>query len=338
MFTQNMRLNWLNKRIPAASEFLLNQGNIFIFPAKFGCGYMLLVGLLFVLGSNYQNNLILFLCYFLLALFLVCLLSSYRNFSGLHIQIGKSPEVFAGDNLHLPLWVNANSANLTTNGLINLYFYQQASKLENPLNDFIEFDANQFTNPLHLSYPCLKRGKMVLPRVTIESFFPLGLFRCWSHLAFQHTQWVYPKPIASDLSLYWVEHGHNSHTLYGAQGTTGQEDFSHLKAYQLGDPLKHLAWKQLAKGQGLVSKVFASETNKIGWLSLPQPCLSPTYQPEQLEVTLGHLCFHVLELSRLNQPFGMKLGALAISPNTGAEHRIKCLNALAQFSNGSNQR
>ena len=91
---------WLNKRIPAATQHHLNHQNIFIFPAKFGLLFLSLCVLLFLLGTNYQNNLMLLLCYFLLAIFLVNLLASYINFARIDLQIGKCSEVFVGDNLH----------------------------------------------------------------------------------------------------------------------------------------------------------------------------------------------------------------------------------------------
>ena len=61
--------NWLNKRIPAATRFSLNHKNIFIFPSRFGGLYLFLCLGLFILGTNYQNNLMILLCYFLVSLF-----------------------------------------------------------------------------------------------------------------------------------------------------------------------------------------------------------------------------------------------------------------------------
>ena len=70
MLAQQYIRKWLDKRIPAANEFQLSHRSIFIFPAKFGALFLALCALLFLLGTNYQNNLMLLLCYFLVALFL----------------------------------------------------------------------------------------------------------------------------------------------------------------------------------------------------------------------------------------------------------------------------
>jgi hypothetical protein len=56
---------WLKKRIPAGEEQALSHEKIFIFPSRFGFWFLILAALLFVLGTNYQNNLMRLLCTFL---------------------------------------------------------------------------------------------------------------------------------------------------------------------------------------------------------------------------------------------------------------------------------
>jgi hypothetical protein len=349
---------WLNKRIPAATQHHLNHQNIFIFPAKFGLLFLFLCLLLFLLGTNYQNNLMLLLCYFLLALFLVNLLASYINFARIDLQIGKCPEVFVGDNLNIPLWLNANNNDVSpANGLLHFKFqvvkHQSSKKTKNKQNQLAtQVDADAFSNPINLSQKCQQRGKLALSRVTVESFYPLGLYRCWTHLAFIHNVTVFPKPIPCEIQLHVS--GHNSTKKSGqlSNEQSGHDDFSHLKAYQLGEPLNHVAWKQLAKGRGMVSKQFTTIGHHIGWLKLSSEYKNkvisqPNTQSEKLSdkmtldkialntvalnKELGELCFQVIELSRTQQTFGLDLGAQCIVPNSGDEHRLACLHALAYF-------
>lgn len=178
---QNYWNRWLNKRIPAATQHHLNHHNIFIFPAKFGLLFLSLCLLLFLLGTNYQNNLMLLLCYFLLALFLVNLLASYINFARIDLQIGKCPEVFVGDNLNIPLWLNANNNDVNpANGLLNFKF--QVIKHQSDKKTIIrhnqpmtQVDANAFSNPINLSQKCPQRGKLILSKVTVERFLSTRL-------------------------------------------------------------------------------------------------------------------------------------------------------------------
>ena len=312
---------WLDKRIPAAQQFQLDLNNIFIFPARFGWFFLLLCILLFLLGTNYQNNLMLLLCYFLLSIFLVSLFSSYLNFASIHLQLGKLPAVYAGDNLHVPLWLNAKISTddkakpIAPHGLLDFNFWQQ------PTNYWI--DADKLCNPVTLDFPCPKRGKIKLPRVTVASFYPLGLFRCWSHLAFNNEILVYPKPQPCSIQLDAFDQSSNEGK--NISSVAGHDDFDSLKAYQKGEPLHHVSWKQLAKGQGMVSKQFVSSSNQSGWLRL-LPC-----SHTELETRLSQLCFQVLELSRSQEVFGLDLGNTCITPNSGITHRDACLQALAVF-------
>jgi len=343
MVIQSYWDKWLNKRIPAASQHQLNHNNIFIFPAKFGLLFLSLCVLLFLLGTNYQNNLMLLLCYFLLAIFLVNLLASYINFARIDLQIGKCPEVFVGDNLHIPLWLNANNDGTSpANGLIHFKFQtikQKTSEKNKIQHDqqSTKVDANAFSNPINLSQKCQQRGKLTLSRVTVKSFYPLGLYRCWTHLAFTHQITVFPKPLPCEIQLHISEHNSSKKSGEMANEQTGHDDFSHLKAYQIGEPLNHIAWKQLAKGRGMVSKQFSSIGNHIGWLKLSTEFRNNTlsHPSNKLETALnkelGELCYQVLELSRTQRIYGLDLGVQCIAPNSGDGHRLACLHALAYF-------
>lgn len=340
---------WLNKRIPEATQHHLNHHNIFIFPAKFGLLFLSLCLLLFLLGTNYQNNLMLLLCYFLLAIFLVNLLASYINFARIDLKIGKCPEVFVGDNLHIPLWLNANNNSASpASGLLHFKFQsirpQSRKKRKKPklhLQPSTLVDVDSFSNPINLSLKCQQRGKLALSRVTVESFYPLGLYRCWTHLAFTHHITVFPKPLPCDIQLHVSEHNSAKKSGEIANEQSGHDDFSHLKAYQVGEPLNHVAWKQLAKGRGMVSKQFSSVGNHIGWLKLSAEYRNKTLTHLSMELTaaleqeLGQLCYQIIELSRTQRTFGLDLGTQCIAPNSGAGHRLACLHALAYFPEGS---
>jgi hypothetical protein len=338
---------WLNKRIPAAAQHHLNHHNIFIFPAKFGLLFLSLCVLLFLLGTNYQNNLMLLLCYFLLATFLVNLLASYINFARIDLQIGKCPEVFVDDNIHIPLWLNANNDGTSpVNGLLHFKFqtikHKSSNKIKTQhLQPSTLVDADAFSNPINLSQRCQQRGKLTLSRVTVESFYPLGLYRCWTHLPFTHQITVFPKPLPCEIQLHVSEHHSANKSGEIANEQSGHDDFSHLKTYQIGEPLNHVAWKQLAKGRGMVSKQFSSIGNQIGWLKLPTEFKNETLfqlskaSATALEKELGELCYQVIELSRTQRTFGLDLGMQCIAPNSGAGHRLMCLEALAYFPDGA---
>jgi uncharacterized protein (DUF58 family) len=317
LFGWNSRtLRWLNRRIPAARQYQLDLRSIFIFPSKFGWLYVTLCLGLFLLGTNYQNNLMRMLCYFLLAIFLLNLFAAYLNFAKIQIQLGKCHNVFAGDQLQLPLWLNTDKDKLPVpKGQMHFGFWRETPR--------VCVDLDQMTNPINLAVECQHRGHLRLPRVSINSYFPLGLFRCWTYLDFIQEIVVYPKPLPGPVKFFSSDEDGEAASNLSIQ--KGYDDFASLKTYQTGEPLNHVAWKQLAKGQGMLSKQFSSSVNQSLWLKL-LPCPA-----EKLELQLSQLCYQLIALAQTQQVYGLQLDELKISPSSGAEHHTQCLTALALY-------
>lgn len=312
----NRTERWLKKRIPAARQYQLDLRSIFIFPSKFGWLFLVLCLCLFILGTNYQNNLMRMLCYFLVAVFLLNLFIAYLNFAKIQLQLGKCHNIFAEDQLKLPFWLNANQQDTQRpQGKLHFGFWRQ--------NSTLCIDADQHSNPVSLAFSCQQRGPLTLPRVSVSSYYPLGLFRCWTYLDFVQDILVYPKPLPCELNLFASEQSGESASLSILQ--SGHDDFDTLKTYQPGEPLYHVAWKQLAKGQGMLTKQFSSSVNQAVWLKL-LPC-----PPAELEKQLSHLCYQVIELGRRQQKYGLDLGKLTVPPDSSAQHQQQCLSALALF-------
>ncbi|GAA0858249.1 DUF58 domain-containing protein [Aliiglaciecola litoralis] len=305
---------WLDKRIPAARHFTLGYKNIFIFPSRFGGLYLILCIGLFLLGSNYQNNLMTILCYFLISLFLLNLFVAYLNFAKLDIQLGKVQNCFAKDTIQLPIWINHTKE--PAHGLISLHFWQH--------KDSVTADLDDYSNPIYLALLCEKRGPLTLSRVTFSSTYPLGLFRCWTHLQFSSDILIYPTPLICSVTLQSQLNDDNQpNTSQHVQ--RGHDDFDSLAPYKQGEPLHHVAWKQVAKGQGMISKQFSNQSGSSGWLTLA------SVPANDIEIKLSQLCYQVIELTRTNQAFGLDLGSQKIALDSGIEHQHRCLSALAQY-------
>lgn len=308
---------WLDNRIPRARQFTLGHKSIFIFPSKFGWLYVVLCLGIFILGTNYQNNLMQLLCFFLVALFLLNLFVAYLNFSKLAVQLGKTHHVYAGEQVQLPLWLNHSEQDeQSPQGLFEFGFWQHT-----PL---FAKDVSVLQNPVQVNWDALERGKVDIPRVTISSFYPMGLFRCWTHLDFDTQVLAYPVPIPCAIQLMAQQQGSEAEENL-TSNQSGYDDFDSLTTYRPGEPLYHVAWKQFAKGQGMHSKQFSSTVSATGWLQL-LPCSA-----DDLEHSLGQLCFQINELSKSGQRFGLDLGKHKIQPDSGTQHQQQCLEALALF-------
>lgn len=105
----------------------------------------------------------------------------------------------------------------------------------------------------------------------------------------------------------------------------GDEEFQSLRAYKPGDTPRQIAWKALAREQGLLTKEFGSTGSADLWLNyndLPN---------DGMEERLSKLTYWVLEADRQERHYGLALPTLRLAPSYGAAHRLACLEALALY-------
>jgi uncharacterized protein (DUF58 family) len=106
----------------------------------------------------------------------------------------------------------------------------------------------------------------------------------------------------------------------------GDEEFQSLRAYKPGDTPRQIAWKALARGQGLLVKEFGATASADLWLDFEMLKGLP------VEEILSRLTWWVLEAERAQVPYGLKLPGQSFPPLTGARHRDACLEALALYA------
>lgn len=302
--------NWLLKRQPKASQFSLNRHNLYTFPGASGLTYLCLTLILWLIGTNYQNNLILALAYGLMSIFVVAILHAYANLAGVKLEAIPAKAVFVGDMAEITLCLTANNKRGAEN--LRCQFRGQPSIA-------VELECQQ---PLTINVPvaALQRGWLVPGRFLIETYYPLGLIRCWTWLHFDQAILVYPHPLAKPLPII-PDDGNGE--MPGAIHSGGSE-FDGLKAYKPGDARKLIAWKAVAKGRGLFTKQYADEISREHWLDISHLNIS-------IEDRLSVLTYWVVKLSAQNQTFGLRLFKQIIAPSQGDLHRLECLKALALF-------
>jgi uncharacterized protein (DUF58 family) len=114
-------------------------------------------------------------------------------------------------------------------------------------------------------------------------------------------------------------------------GSAGSDDFAGVRSYQPGDPLRQLAWRQIARldpalGGQLVTKQF--EGGAIDELLLDFDALPPRLD---LELRLSRMTRWVLEAEQRALPYAFRLGRLHYEAALGAAHQDACLRALALY-------
>jgi len=316
---------WLANRIPSRKEHQLNSQNIMIYPTRFGLSYLGFVLLIFLLGTNYQNNIILLFSYLLASLFISVMLHSFYNFSKLRFYSMPKQQGYADETLYFPIKVTAEKTHYD----INAHFAERS--LKSPVEKIAQCLAG--FEEIKLKYKSTSRGKKVLGRVTVFSEYSLGIFKSKTILDFGHYAIIYPKPKRLMTSQYQRTTQADDPNVENYQTTNivGTDDFSELKSFVIGESSARTAWKQLAKGQGHYSKHYEANQSKLQWLRLDQ------MPSNDIEIKLSYLSFLIRELTATNQSFGLALSldttntTMNIQPNSGFNHQQACLTALALY-------
>ena len=309
--------NWLFRlRGAEPGEVFLNQRRVFILPTGAGIAYAVLLLILFIGSINYSLGLGFALTFVVATSAIVDMYLTYKNLAQLHLRPGRAQPVFAGEEVLFELHL----INRTRLDRYAIWIdFIQAGEARHAADAAAGASA-----AVTLSAASAQRGWMATPRIRLSTRFPLGLFRAWSYWEPDLKALVYPFP----------EVGAPALPMTGAasadgHGHAGHDDFAGIRSYQQGDPLRHLAWRQIARldpslGGQLVTKQF--EGGAIDELVLDFGAL-PASLDEELR--LSRMTRWVIEAEQRALPYAFRIGGHSFAPACGAAHQAACLRALA---------
>jgi uncharacterized protein (DUF58 family) len=311
--------DWIFRaRIPEAPPVVLTQRRIFILPSRTGYFFAFVLMLLLIASINYSLSLGYLLTFLLAGMGGMSMLHTFRNLARLSISPGKVEPVFAGDTAQFHLVITNPSMARFSVGV-------KRAKERHALPAFGDIDKkdgnNQTSTTLSLPMAVNTRGYATCGRLEIFTEYPVGLFHAWSYVDFGMKCLVYPKPDAGAGALPIHASGDGE----GNMPIAGDEEFQSLRAYKPGDTPRQIAWKALARGQGLLVKEFGSTTSSDLWLDY-----SALFGLD-VEQRLSRLTWWVITAERANLPYGLKLPGTVIQPSAGRNHRDACLSALALY-------
>ncbi|MDZ7870989.1 MAG: DUF58 domain-containing protein [Rheinheimera sp.] len=289
---------WLDKRQPTSEMVRLRQRFMFVFPTRFGFGMAALVLLLYILGTNYQNNLILLLAYLLLVLVVSTIVLAFLNLHHCELSARPLADVFAGQSAAILLTLQRR----TGLPLALDAGWQQPDRVI-PVNDATVI----------LELPAPKRGYFAIPRLKLQSVYPFGLVRCWCYVRLDCHYWVFPAPIPAHFE--------------GAQADPNQknaEEWSGQRQYQPGDPWRQLDWKRFSRQQQLLVHQFSATT-----LPGSDLWLCADLRLNTVEAQLSDLAERALRAEQMQQPFGLRRTPTDIAVGSGPAHLRQVLQALA---------
>jgi len=278
-------------------------------------------GLLFVLGAMWyaassQNSAAAYVLLFALTgVSLVSIPHTLINLAGVTIALEAVKPAFAGQEVSLPVEI-MNGSRATRHG-INVT--SSGSSRERKRVDWIPAGkAARVT----LRLPARQRGEHEIGTLCLTSVYPLGFVRVLKKFATSQSYVVYPKP-AGDLQLP-LSRARSPHRRPPADFGEG-EDFAGVRAYVPGESQRHIDWKAVARGRGLMTKQFAAEAEGSVYLDFSALHFA------DVEERLSQLALWVIEAERARRPYGLRLPGTEIMPAVGEPHFHQCMRALSRF-------
>jgi uncharacterized protein (DUF58 family) len=300
---------WIDRRTRLESESHLNHKRLYILPSKAGLGFLVLIFALWLLATNFENNLVFMLCFLLLALWVVSIHFTHGTLSGLRVKPVRAQSVFKGEAAAVELCFSQVRPRSREQVLLRFAGGE-------PLMITLNKAGDTFVTVLA---PTTRRGFLDPGLLTVESVYPVGLMRVWAYLHFRFDAAVFPAPtpdIVRASGRRGSGEGHYS-------GTSGSEEYVGLKTFEVGDSLRHVAWKQYAREQGLWSKQYGDSVDSRVWIDWED------YAGMDTEQRLSRMTWQVCECEAQGKVFGLRLPGEELPPNQGSAHRQSALRRLA---------
>ena len=309
---------WWQARQPLTDTLTLTQRNVYILPTR--VGWMLAVTLLVLLVAsiNYQLNLGYVLTFMLAGSAAVGMVMGHNTVRGITLHLIAPDAQYMGAGVNFDVKLSSDRRTVRHGIGLGVQGSGHWAWTDVP---------TQGSSTVRCAFQPTRRGLHHLPVMTIETRFPLGSFRVWSHWRPASQVLVFPAPEAHPPPLPAGEPAGGGSA---SARTAGTGEFDGVRAYQRGDPLKLVVWKKVARAMArgtdeLVSRDSQQAQRNTLWLDY-----SHTGGLADPEARLSRLCAWVLQAEALALDYGLRLhGGPPVPPGSGHAHQHRCLEALA---------
>ena len=290
----------------------LNQRSTYILPTRAGFFVMIVVILMMIGATNYQNNLAFLLTFLLVGIGLVSIVFTFNNLQGIQLSMRAVNEVFAEQATTIALQVQSQTGKK---------HFSIALGLHSESLFLCDLNSDNVTE-VYLDIEGAKRGYWQTPKLMATSQFPFGWLKTWAYFRFKKPLLVYPEAIEPP-SIYQQTSGADENE--EGRKISGNEELYGLRPYQAGEPLTRVDWKAFARERGMYIREFAEYKGRqlsFNWADFPN-CDN--------ETRLSYLTHLVLDAAHQNLSYALVLPQQSIQLDDGENHRLRCLEALALF-------
>ncbi|TAL66446.1 MAG: hypothetical protein EPN84_00305 [Legionella sp.] len=289
----------------------MGESNIYILPTGFGLAFGVLLLSLLIGAVNYQISIVFLMTFLLAVIGLVSAWEAHANLKELSIKLISIEDAEQGKAVQVRLLIEPNRK--VRFGLEFQFVQEGNTRLEK-----IAHEGMQFIVPIDT----IERGYFALPRLTISSIFPFGLFRVWAYAYFEEHYYVYPAALSPG---FWPVPTANSQ--FNKNDLAGDEEFYDLK--QVDNPWAQpnlIAWKIAAKDQGWYLKTRENEQGDYWLFKLED-------SPEmKVDNQLQNLSFWLQGAEENHAIYGLKLPNILTPLTQGEDHLKHCLRQLALYN------
>jgi uncharacterized protein (DUF58 family) len=309
-FSRRPVLQFITRRSgPFDGEVILDKNRVYILPTKIGVLFSLLLIILLLGSVNYGKSLGYVLVFLLAGVGNIAMLAIWRNLAGLRLRAGGCAPVFAGEQASFAVQLQNPDP---------LKRYSVAISQNGHEYEVIDVPADGVAQ-IHFSKKTVQRGLLDAGRFRLYTEFPTGLFVAWTWIELSMQCVVYPKPVARAQLPVGNSIVDGTSDLHGV----GQEEYSGLRKYQIGDSWRRVSWKATARCDQLYTKQFSGGAPESRWIEWQ------VIRASSIEQRLSVMTRLVLDAEAGPCQYGLRLPGLEIAPERGHQHCQHCLKALA---------
>jgi uncharacterized protein (DUF58 family) len=292
----------------------VNRRRVYILPTRAGLAFAALVLVMLLAGLNYTNSIAMLITFLLAGFGMIAMHLTHRNLVGVTVRAIASVDAFVGEHGRL-LVTLGNSADSARLGLACEVEGSSPAEVDVPASAVARADIG-----LSLE----RRGRLAVDRITLSTRFPFGLFRAWTYVHVKVGLLAWPVPRGHRETPPEAASGGNAPAVHRA----GDEEWAGLREFRSGDSPRQVAWGAYARGRGLLVKTYQSPAAHHRLFDLA------SVPGADLEQRLEQLSSWIVAAHARGERFGLRLGEITLPPDSGSEHRARCLNGLALYGSG----